>query len=195
MLQYTITPDAPLEAVQQTRMALSAGCAWIKVDPTIVPDATVDEIITLCREAGVILTFLHSDALLDKHRVHGVHLGAEDTDPAALRQRLGGHPIIGVDVTPDTPLKPLKAADVDYVMLNGYPDNTTTETITRLRDRETAEGVELPIVVSGVFSPMEIPSIVEAGAQGIDISFSSLRGTDYQASMNLLVETCNRARR
>ncbi len=191
MLQYTLTDNDNIGIVEQTRMAINAGCAWIEVDPTNVPDTTLDEVIELCRDREIILVFRHHDVLLEKTRVHGVHLGEGDAKPLQLRERLGGHPIIGVDVTTESALAPLKRADVDYVVLEGYPEKSTLSMISNLQQKQVEQNILIPIVVSGKIVPGEIQSIVDAGASGINIDISSLQGPEYEASLASFISACN----
>lgn len=168
----------------QTSMAIKAGCTWIELDPDGVADNELQDIIDKCRDNGIILVFRHNDVLLEKTRVHGIHLSQGDITPDKLRERLGGHPIIGIDVTPDVSLQPLKRADADYVVLNGYPEMTTIDDVTRLRDNQLSQGITLPIVVSGHMSPNDIQPIIDAGASGFNIDISSLQAPVYEASLS-----------
>lgn len=195
MLQYTLTGNSNIGITEQTRMAINAGCSWIEIDPTLVPDSTLDEIIDLCRTGEIILVFRHHDDLLEKTRVHGIHLGKGDADPLALRERLGGHPIIGVDVTTESALATLKRADVDYVTLEGFPETSTLSTISELQQKEVEQNTLIPIVVSGRIATGDIQSIIDAGASGINIDITSLQGPEYEASLATFISACNSVER
>jgi len=191
MLQFTLTTCPDMTLADQAAMAAKAGCAWIEIDPTNVPDDTLNTIIDTCRDNGIILVYIHNDILLEKMRVHGVHLSNGDSDPTELRNRLGGHPIIGVEITPDTPMQPLKIADVDYIVLGEYPDKTNTTIIRRLADTQSEQGISIPIVVSGRIEPSEIQSIINAGASGINIDLKSLKAPEYEISLASFITECN----
>lgn len=195
MLQYTVIPNNNIGQVEQTAMAISAGCQWIEIDPTDIDTDKLDRIIEKCRESEIILVFKHNDSLLEKTRVHGIRVGAGDADPQQLRDRLGGHPIVGVYVTPDTQLAPLKRADVDYIVLDGFPEKTTLETISKLREAETVQNINIPIVVEGHIKQTDIQAIIDAGASGINIDIESLQGPEYEASLAAYVGTCNSVKR
>ena len=195
MLQFTLTPNNSIDIDKHAAMAIASGCQWLETDPANVDEETLDRVIDACREAGVILTFYHRDEVLEKKRVHGIHLADSDTEPTELRQRLGGHPVIGVDVNPDTPLQPLKRADADYVVLDGYPEKVTVDDIAALVKNETESGIMLPIVIRGRITPGEVQPLVDAGASGFNIDIRSLEGPEYEVSLKGFIDNCNNARR
>ena len=172
-----------MSLADQASMAVKAGCAWIEIDPTVTDNDGLQAIINICRENEVILIFRHNDLLLEKTRVHGIHLSQGDIDPVKLRERLGGHPIIGIDVTPDSPMRPLKQADVDYIVLNGYPDNYGINDITQLRDNQLSQGLTFPIVVSGRIDTSELQTLIDAGASGFEININSLQAPEYNVAL------------
>lgn len=183
MLQFTLTPNPNMSIVTQVSMAINAGCSWIEIDPTGIDDNDLQFIIDTCRDNETILVFKHNDMLLEKIRVHGIHLGQGDIDPIQLRERLGGHPIIGVDVTSNTPMQPLKQADIDYVVLTGYPDNISTSDIQSLHDSQQSQGISFPIVISGRIKPSELQTLIDAGASGFNIDINSLIAPEYEMSL------------
>lgn len=174
-----------MDLQEQASMAINAGCQWIEIDPQGVDNPTLDFIIDTCRQAGVILVFHHQDSLLEEKRVHGIKLNSNDIDPLKLRERLGGHPIIGVEIASDATidLHSLKRADVDYVQLNGYPSSTFSYDVNTLRKTMQEQSIEFPIVVEGVFSPADIPCLLQAGASGFNLDLRSLKGPQYALSL------------
>ncbi|MCM1532859.1 MAG: thiamine phosphate synthase [Ruminococcus flavefaciens] len=180
-----------MTAKMQTDMAIKANCTWIEVDPTLLNDDELNYLIEQCRLNRTILTFCHDDLLLDKHRVHGIHLGAGDADPAKIREQFGGHPIIGIDADSNVALYPLKRADVDYVVLNGYPEAVDRSTISDLNKRQQEHGIIIPIVVGGRIMPQDIADIIAAGASGFNIDINSLSGPDYEQSLKEFIYTCD----
>lgn len=183
MLQFTLIPSPNMSIAAQASMAINAGCSWIEIDPTGIGDNDLQSIIDTCRDHEIILVFKHNDLLLEKTRVHGIHLGQADIDPLQLRERLGGHPIIGVDVTSETPMQPLKRADIDYVVLTGYPDNISTSDIQSLHNNQQSQGITFPIVVSGQIKSSELQSLINAGASGFNIDINSLQAPEYEVSL------------
>lgn len=191
MLQYTLTNNINKNLIEQTLMAINANCAWLEIDPDITTEENLNQIIDLCRTNEIILVFKHLDLLLEQKRVHGIHLGANDANPIELRNRLGGHPIIGVDMHTDTQLQTLKQADVDYIVLENYPTATTTEIVNSLREKEQKENILIPIVVSGHITCNDIQTLIDNGASGINIDINSLQGPDYGASLSQFITVCN----
>ncbi|MCM1448983.1 MAG: thiamine phosphate synthase [Clostridiales bacterium] len=191
MLQFTITPDSHMTMQEQAKMAIDCHCAWIEVDPAYTDPATLDDIIRMCRENEIILLVRHDVEKLEETRVHGVHLGTESSiTPSEVRTRLGGHPIVGVGVTQDTPLIPLKRADVDYVVMYGYPEITNCESVKALYQVMCEQDSVMPIVVEGRMTTDDIRPLIEAGASGINIDINSLSGPEYKISLAGFLDAC-----
>ena len=195
MLQFSLKNNAPVDILSQARMAIEAGCQWLELDTDTLSENDIDaiapELIEMCREEMVILTFTRRHDIVDRLRVHGVMLLEGDATPASLRDSLGGHPIIGVSGTPDIPLSPLKQADVDYIVLHGYPASLTLDQIATLRQRQEEAGILIPIVVEGNITPGDIPALVAAGAQGLKTDYNSLQGPSREASLKSLLNACH----
>lgn len=187
MIQFSLKPSTNISLYNQTSMAINAGCQWIELDPADADNETLDAIINDCREAGVILVFHHNDAKLEEKRVHGVKLSTNDIEPLSLRDRLGGHPIIGVEVATDVELYPLKRADVDYVQLSDYPTHVTLQEVKALNDRMAQQGITFPIVVEGLIKEEDIKPLIEAGASGFNINIDSLKGPEYGPSLEKFI--------
>lgn len=194
MLQYTITDSPKLGMTEQARMAVEAGCSWIELETAGLSDEKVEqiagEIIPICREAGVIMVFTHHDVMLDKLRVHGIQLSAGDMSPLQLREKLGGHPIIGVDVTPASDFIMYKRADVDYVVSR----DVTPDAIRAIREKMAADAVTLPVVAQGRITAESIPALLEAGANGFNINIDALEGPEYAVSLAKFINICASAR-
>lgn len=171
-------------------MAIDAGCQWIEIDPSSLDSNDLESIINLARQAGIILVFHHHDNKLEELRVHGVRLSDGDTGPLAVREKLGGHPIIGVEVATDVELYTLKRADVDYVVMSGYPHDVTTDRITALNRRMIQQGIQFPIVIDGMIRTDDIEPLLHAGASGFNISLHSLQGPSYRESLASFIEKC-----
>lgn len=194
MIQFTITNTSEMSAEAQARMAIDAGCTWVEFDTGgLSADAAEAEskaVIDLCRDAGVILTFTHDDLMLDRLRVHGIHLSDGDADAATLRENLGGHPIIGVDATEVTDFKALRRADVDYVV-----DTTATPlSVKAIKEAMEAANVQIPIVVKGTISEDAIPGLIAAGASGLNITLDSLSQPNPGLSLSHLLAVCESAK-
>lgn len=172
----------------QVKMAIDSGCQWIELDPKGIYEtkakSTLDEIVNACKEAGVILVFKHDDALVDQLRVHGVRLSAEDKSPLELRERFGGHAIIGIEATPDSDFAMMRRADADYVVAK----STDPDYIAAVKVKMTEAGVNIPIVAEGEITKDDFMSLLAAGASGYNIDINSLCGPEYNISLRGLIE-------
>lgn len=191
MIQFTLRGTDKSSIADQAKMAIESGCSWLELDTKGLNDQDIqklsDDIIPLCKERGVILVFTHNDIMVDRLRVHGIHLSEGDVDPLKLREKLGGHPIIGVDVTTESDFRHLRRADVDYVVTtNINPDN-----LRAIKNRMEADGVNIPIVAEGIIAPDTIKTLLDAGASGFNIDLRSLNGPHYAASLACLIGACN----
>ena len=188
MLQFSVIPSPYMMVTDQATMAIEAGCKWIETDPALITDDELKFIIDKCKEAEIILTFRHNDVLLDHHRAHGIHLAPTDTEPKSIREKLGGHPIIGIDITPDTDLRAMRRDDVDYLVVNGFPDETAVVTLKSLCEKISDSGIDFPVVAEGIITMEEFNSVTSAGANGINIDIRSLKGPEYECSLRAYIE-------
>lgn len=174
---------------EQAAMAIKAGCQWLEIDTENLSDIQIqtlaDEIIPECRESGVILVFRHHDIMVDKLRVHGIRLSDEDKSPLELRERFGGHAIIGVEVTNESDFAMLKRADVDYVVVKSI----VPVEIAAVKVKMTNVGVNIPIVAEGKISQEDYMSLLSAGASGYNIDITSLKGPEYEGSLRGMIDT------
>ncbi|MDE5607682.1 MAG: thiamine phosphate synthase [Muribaculaceae bacterium] len=190
MLQYTIVKSPLLSDVDQAKMAIDAGCEWIELDTAGANDDEIEKtavkIIPLCREAGVILVFKHHDILVDKLRVHGISLSRGDKEALELRERMGGHVIIGVEYSSDINWLALKRADADYLII----DSPTPDVISQIKNESFKAGLDIPLVAAGRLSTTEIASLWKAGASGFNIDINSLKGPEYTVSLKQIINFC-----
>lgn len=191
MIQFSIINNTQIDIADQTTMAISAGCKWIEVDPSKVSDEDLNCIINQCKNAEIILTFKHDNALLDKHRVHGIHLSPTDIDPKSIRDTLGGHPIVGIDASVDTDLKKLKLHDVDYLVVPGFPNPKALETLKQLCKKIEDSGIDFPIVAEGIITIDMVSKLIASGANGLNIDIQSLQGPLFEPSLKAYIEVAN----
>lgn len=190
MIQYTITINTAIDARLEASEVIRGGCQWIELQQGDLDDETFTRltmpVIDLCRNEGIILVFHHNHLLLEKLRVHGVLLSAIGTDPVALREKLGGHPIIGYEVAPgeEVDFMKLKRADADYLV---YPstDPIAVKALAASRDKA---GFSFPIVARGIFNAENIKPILDAGAQAINIDYRSLDPENLADSFKSLLD-------
>ncbi len=162
--------DSDLAA--QVALALEGGARVIqyrdKISSAEKRLETAMAIRECCREHHALF-IINDDLELAFHSgADGIHLGRDDTDPTAARERLGKDAIIGLSCYNDLP-RALAAqeAGVDYIAFGRFfPSNTKPEAVQadvellhRARPRLT-----IPIVAIGGITPENGGSLVEAGA-------------------------------
>lgn len=122
----------------------------------------------LCRAHAVPLLINDDVALAVEVGAAGVHLGKDDMEPAAARQRLGAGAIIGISCY--NRLEPALAAaraGADYVAFGGFfPSPTKPEAVRAEPDllRQAKALLSLPIVAIGGITPVNGKALLEAGA-------------------------------
>ena len=169
MLQYLLTPSEEYSRAELAQMAIEGGCKWIVLPTEGLDDAAVREecaeIVTLCREAEVILTLTDRPELAREIGLHGVYLtGGCGLAPSKVREELGAEAIIGVEVSSAASVKPLEAMDIDYAVLNGeLSADKCIEIIVDSRDA----GAIIPIVMQGALTPAQGAEMRAMGATGL----------------------------
>ena len=122
----------------------------------------------LCRAHAVPLLINDDVALAVEVGAAGVHLGKDDMEPAAARQRLGAGAIIGISCY--NRLEPALAAaraGADYVAFGSFfPSPTKPEAVRAEPDllRQAKALLSLPIVAIGGITPANGKALLEAGA-------------------------------
>lgn len=121
MLQIIITPNNNYSLGEMAQMAVEAGALWIQLRVPEMSDEELREasadIITLCRESGVILTVEDRIDVARELGPHGVFLHAGGASPFTVRQDLGAEAIIGAEIVSPDAAVTLARADIDYVAL------------------------------------------------------------------------------
>lgn len=125
-------------------------------------------LVHACRRFGARAIINDDPALALEAGADGVHVGADDGDPAAVRERLGPEAIIGVSCYDRlAPAMRARAAGADYVAFGRmYPSTTKPggprpdfELLQRARG---ATG--LPICAIGGITAVRAPALIAAGA-------------------------------
>ena len=125
-------------------------------------------------------------------KVHGVHLGKEDMDPAKAREFLGPHAIIGCTANTAADILALAPLDIDYIGLGPFRFTATKERLSpviglegyrKIVDEVRAAGCQLPIVAIGGIEPADIPALLDAGVNGIAMSGAIINSPDPAATV------------
>lgn len=172
---YAITPDAPLPTstlVEQVGAAIAGGARVIQYrDKTHGRDERCQRaaaLLTICRASGVPLIINDDLELAVELGADGVHLGRDDPDPRAARERLGETAIIGVSCYDQLALaEAAEAAGAGYVAFGSFFPSTTKPKAVRPDPgllTEARRRVALPLVAIGGITPHNGGSLIAAGA-------------------------------
>ncbi|HYQ90904.1 MAG TPA: thiamine phosphate synthase [Candidatus Competibacteraceae bacterium] len=122
----------------------------------------------LCRAHAVPLLINDDVALAAEVGAAGVHLGKDDMEPAAARQRLGARAIIGISCYNRLDLALAAArAGADYVAFGSFfPSLIKPDAVRADPDllRQAKAILSLPIVAVGGITPANGKLLLEAGA-------------------------------
>ncbi|MDE6263149.1 MAG: thiamine phosphate synthase [Muribaculaceae bacterium] len=196
MLQFITHPSDKISIPEQVRLAIEGGCRWIQLRMKDATDAEVaamaEEIIPLCRETGTILVIDDRVEVVMQTKVHGVHLGKNDMDPAKAREYLGPHAIIGCTANTAADILALAALDIDYIGLGPFRFTQTKQNLSPVIGLEgyreiinevRAPGCQLPIVAIGGIEPADVPALLDTGVNGIAISGAIINSADPSATV------------
>ena len=171
---YLITPDEPDTARLVARVAplLGEGVACLQyrnkaVDALELRREQATALQALCAAAGIPLLINDDPALALAVGAAGVHLGEDDGDLAAARDRLGADAIIGASCYDDLALaRRAVAAGASYVAFGAFFP-TASKLTTRRAGAEllrAAADLGVPKVAIGGITPDNARPLIEAGA-------------------------------
>lgn len=155
------------------------------------------EITPICRETGTILVIDDRVDVVMETKVHGVHLGKHDMDPAKAREFLGPHAIIGCTANTADEILALARLDIDYIGLGPFRFTQTKENLapvlgldgySEIIAKVRAAGCELPIVAIGGIEPSDVPALLDAGVNGIAMSGAIINSPDPAATVASILE-------
>lgn len=183
MLQFITNPSDRYTIAQEVKMVIDGGCKWVQLRMKDASydelKATAEDIIPVCKDAGVILVIDDNVALVKELRVHGVHLGKEDMDPQKAREMLGPHAIIGVTANTADDIMAMRGIDVDYVGLGPFRYTTTKKKLapvlglegyTSIMQEVKSKGNKLPVVAIGGITADDVEQVMATGVQGLAMS-------------------------
>lgn len=183
MLQFITNPSDRYTIAQEVKMVIDGGCRWVQLRMKDASydelKATAEDIIPICREAGVILVIDDNVALVKELRVHGVHLGKEDMNPQKARETLGPHAIIGVTANTADDIMSMRGIDVDYIGLGPFRYTSTKKKLApvigidgyrAIMQEVKSKGNMLPVVAIGGITVDDAEAIMGTGVQGLAMS-------------------------
>lgn len=180
-------PRADLPAV--TERVLEGGAVLLqyrdKTGDHARRRAEAQTLLALCRARGVPLIVNDDVELAAAVGADGVHLGAEDGDIAAARERLGRDAIIGVSCYDSIDrARRLAAAGADYLAFGAFFASSTKPDARRatLELLRQAAAIGLPLVAIGGITPDNAPPLIAAGADLVAVVSGVFAAADPAAT-------------
>lgn len=171
---YAVTPDwsDSKRLLTTTEAILAGGCRIVQYRNKTTSDCHRQEqagaLRALTRRFGALLIVNDFIDLALQVEADGVHLGGDDGDLRAARQRLGAGKILGASCYNDLTLaKQARVAGVDYVAFGSFfPSQVKPDARRASLDllRAARQEIELPICAIGGIDLSNAKSLVENGA-------------------------------
>jgi thiamine-phosphate pyrophosphorylase len=194
---YAVTPQAtangpPLPG--RVAQAIAGGARLIQYrDKQEDPEKRLSQakdLLRICRAAAVPLIVNDDLELAAGVRADGVHLGKNDAEPLAARERLGPTAIIGVSCY-DQIDRAIRAerAGADYVAFGRfYASNTKPLAVQATPDllRRARKRLSLPLVAIGGITPENGRSLISAGADMLAVVDAVFGRPDVRAAANAI---------
>jgi len=198
---YAITPDTPDAGalLAHVKLCLDGGASLVQYRnkmPGVRHLPLVAALAPLCRQHGVPLIVNDDAELAYAAKADGVHLGRDDGDIAAARQRLGADSIIGVSCYDDLQRAiDAQAAGADYVAFGSifasptkpHAQHTPLSLLTEGRSR-----LRIPIVAIGGITLHNAPQAIAAGADALAVISAVFDALDVQQAAQNFSNLFNR---
>ena len=146
--------------------------------------AEASALATLCRSHNVALIIDHDIRLALEVGAHGVHLGRDDDDPAAVRGMMGAHAIIGVSCYDSLPRAQAAArAGASYVSFGAFFPSPTKPlaSLAPIELLRQSAALGIPRVAIGGITPDNGGLLVEAGADYLAAVSAVFAAADVRA--------------
>lgn len=125
MIQLLLAPSERYSISEMGQMAVEGGCGWLVIS---MPGADAgawrdiaEELVPLCRDAGVMLSVENDTDAVRELGAHGVYLTLGG-NPVKVREDLGAEAIIGAGIASVDSAVALAKADIDYLTLASVAD-------------------------------------------------------------------------
>ena len=188
--------------LEVARAALQGGATIIQLRDKRLLGRALLELAEALRE----LTRAHGATFIVNDRVDialasasdGVHLGDEDIPIAVARRLLGADAVIGASVDTPQEARAAEAAGASYLGVGPvFPTGSKPDAgaaIGLIPIGEIARAVRIPVLAIGGLPWDNVPSVIEAGADGIAVISAVAEADDMEAAARLLLD-CVRAAR
>ncbi len=184
---YAITDSLMLHAPdmpEKVRKAIAGGASIIQLREKHLPDEklldTALQLCAICREMGAVFIINDRVELARMVNAHGVHIGKDDMELSAARQRFPG--IIGVSCynSLDRAIR-LEKAGADYVAFGSIFPSPTKPGATRASLsllQEARRRLAVPVCAIGGITPENAMEAIKAGAQMVAVISSLWNAPD-----------------
>ena len=189
---YAITPDEPRTdiLVRKVGQALRGGATAVQYrNKTAGSELRLEQgraLAALCRAAGVPFIVNDDVALALALDADGAHLGADDGDLAAARQRLGQGKLLGASCYNRMELAQAAVrAGVDYLAFGSIFSSGTKPGAVRAPLAlfgEARRSFPLPLVAIGGITVENAPQVFAAGANAVAVISAVFDAGDIAAS-------------
>lgn len=192
-LQCITMDGIELSHTDQVTQLCEAGAKWIQLrmksaGPRGV-ERTVDKILPVCRDHGVLLIINDHFQVALETGAGGVHLGKTDFPWAEARSIAGPEMVIGGTVNSlEDARAALASRSLDYVGVGPFRQTKTKEKLAPVLEEAYLEEIveflgDLPKVVIGGVIPGDLPVIAHLGADGVAVSSGLLNGRTLAANL------------
>ncbi len=192
MLQFATSESSHFSIKEQVDLAIKAGFRWIRLSDSIA-ESSVKELIPICQEAETILILDNDIKLVDKLRIHGVHLTQWTRGKViATREELGPHAILGLTCDNPSNLNELSGLDVDYIVIQNPTSEDPIDYYKKAIEHLRNSNKEIHAVAEGDGLSIAIyPKLISSGFEGFELSGSILDAPDPSAFISLAMQANN----
>lgn len=170
-----LTPDAKL--LEKAEAALKGGAKLFQLRHKSASDAALlpiaRELKTLCETHNALLIVNDRVELALKSKAHGLHLGQDDGDLRAARDRLGGGVMIGLSCYGDLGrAEIMQKAGADYVAFGSFfvsPTKPAAPVVPLSVLGEAKKRLSVPLCAIGGITLQNAPELIAAGADMIAV--------------------------
>ncbi len=189
MLQFATDDSSRHTVEEQVSLALNAGCRWIRVTGNPSED-TIRSLIAPCQENDAILVLDNDIDLVDRLRVHGLHL-TEWTRGSLIeaRENLGPHAIIGVSCSDTTLLGELAGLDIDYLVAYAPAGQNQEDFYINFMECFRSVSSEIHPVAGGPIPVSLFPAILATGIEGFELPGNVADAPDSSAFIQLAMQS------
>lgn len=191
-LQFVTHCNCKYSYADSAGIALEGGCRWIQLRMKDADESAMEEtavaVQKMCKERGATFIIDDNVPLAKRIGADGVHLGKNDMPVADARKILGDRFIIGSTVNSfDDILSTLRTATPDYFGCGPFRFTSTKKNLSPILGLDgyrtiTAKmkecGIGIPLVAIGGICAVDIPQLLECGADGIALSGTVLNAAD-----------------